>query len=46
MSAKAFSPKEWKAFISSDATNAGSTGIGGTMYQLQLPLFHKNMELL
>tara|TARA_R110000751_G_scaffold131151_2_gene233277 strand:+ start:262 stop:1239 length:978 start_codon:yes stop_codon:yes gene_type:complete len=50
MSAKAFSPKEWKAFISSDATNAGSTGIGGTMYQLDvdsigMPTLNVNQKL-
>jgi hypothetical protein len=34
--AHAFSPKEWKVGIVSDATNAGSTGIGTTMYQLDV----------
>ena len=33
-SANAFSPKEWKVAVVSDATNAGVTGIGTTMYQL------------
>ena len=33
-SAHTFSPKEWKAAVVSDATNAGATGIGTTMYQL------------
>jgi len=35
-SAHTFSPKEWKAAIVSDATNAGATGIGTTMYQLDV----------
>ena len=34
--AHAFSPKEWRCAIVSDATNAGSTGIGTTMYQLDV----------
>ncbi len=34
--AHAFSPKEWKVGIVSDATNAGATGIGSTMYQLDV----------
>ena len=34
--AHAFSPKEWKVGIVSDATNAGSTGIETTMYQLDV----------
>ena len=34
--AHAFSPKEWKVGIVSDATNAGSTGIGSTMNQLDV----------
>ena len=32
-SAFTFSPKEWKAAVVSDATNAGATGIGTTMNQ-------------
>ena len=35
-SAFTFSPKEWKAAVVSDATNAGATGIGTTMYQLDV----------
>ena len=31
-----FSPKEWKAAVVSDATNAGATGIGTTMNQLDV----------
>ena len=31
-----FSPKEFKCAVVSDATNAGSTGIGSTMYQLDV----------
>ena len=34
--AHAFSPKEWKVGIVSDATNAGATGIGTTMNQLDV----------
>ena len=34
--ANAFSPKEWKVGIISDATNAGATGIGSTMNQLDV----------
>ena len=34
--ARAFSPKEFKVGIASDATNAGETGIGSTMYQLDV----------
>ena len=34
--AHTFSPKEWKAAVVSDATNAGATGIGTTMYQLDV----------
>ena len=34
--AHAFSPKEWRCAVVSDATNAGSTGIGTTMYQLDV----------
>ena len=34
--AHAFSPKEWKVGVVSDATNAGATGIGTTMYQLDV----------
>ncbi len=34
--AHAFSPKEWKVGIVSDATNAGATGIGSTMNQLDV----------
>tara|TARA_X000001388_G_scaffold77404_1_gene78065 strand:- start:2431 stop:3426 length:996 start_codon:yes stop_codon:yes gene_type:complete len=36
VSAKVFSPKEWKVALISDATNAGSTGIGSTMLQLDV----------
>ena len=35
-SAFTFSPKEWKAAVVSDATNAGTTGIGTTMNQLDV----------
>ncbi len=35
-SAYTFSPKEWKAAVVSDATNAGATGIGTTMNQLDV----------
>ena len=35
-SAHTFSPKEWKVGVVSDATNAGATGIGTTMYQLDV----------
>ena len=35
-SAFTFSPKEWKAAVVSDATNAGGTGIGTTMNQLDV----------
>ena len=34
--AHTFSPKEWKVGVVSDATNAGATGIGTTMYQLDV----------
>ena len=34
--AHAFSPKEWKVGIVSDATNAGASGIGETMNQLDV----------
>ena len=34
--AHAFSPKEWRVAIASDASTAGSTGIGSTMYQLDV----------
>ena len=34
--AHAFSPKEWKVGIVSDVTNAGDTGIGTTMKQLDV----------
>lgn len=34
--AHAFSPKEWRCAVVSDATDAGSTGIGTTMYQLDV----------
>lgn len=34
--AHAFSPKEWRVAIVSDATNAGATGIGSTMNQLDV----------
>ena len=48
--AQAFSPKEWKAFIATDITNAGATGIGGTMYQLDvdsigMPTLNVNQKL-
>tara|TARA_Y100001973_G_C5201714_1_gene338264 strand:- start:1678 stop:2679 length:1002 start_codon:yes stop_codon:yes gene_type:complete len=33
---QAFSPKEWKVAVVSDATNAGDTGIGTTMNQLDV----------
>jgi len=33
---QAFSPKEWRCAVVSDATDAGSTGIGTTMYQLDV----------
>ena len=33
---QAFSPKEWKVAVVSDATNAGATGIGTTMNQLDV----------
>tara|TARA_Y100000401_G_scaffold29355_1_gene21409 strand:- start:3793 stop:4785 length:993 start_codon:yes stop_codon:yes gene_type:complete len=36
VSAKVFSPKEWKVAVVSDATNAGDTGIGSTMRQLDV----------
>ena len=36
VSAKVFSPKEWKVAVVSDATNAGDTGIGSTMLQLDV----------
>lgn len=36
VSAKVFSPKEWKVAIVSDATHAGATGIGSTMLQLDV----------
>ena len=36
VSAKVFSPKEWRVAIVSDATNAGATGIGSTMLQLDV----------
>mgnify|MGYP003114615543 FL=1 len=36
VSAKVFSPKEWKVALISDATNAGDTGIGSTMLQLDV----------
>jgi len=36
VSAKVFSPKEWKVALISDATTAGSTGIGSTMLQLDV----------
>ena len=34
--AHAFSPKEWKVAVVSEATNAGATGIGSTMNQLDI----------
>tara|TARA_R110000824_G_scaffold171440_1_gene349014 strand:+ start:1732 stop:2721 length:990 start_codon:yes stop_codon:yes gene_type:complete len=36
IASQAFSPKEWKVAIVSDATNAGATGIGSTMLQLDV----------
>lgn len=36
IAAHAFSPKEWKVAVVSDATNAGATGIGSTMLQLDV----------
>ena len=36
VSSKVFSPKEWKVALISDATNAGDTGIGSTMLQLDV----------
>ena len=33
---QAFSPKEWRCAVVSDATDAGSTGIGTTMHQLDV----------
>ena len=33
---QAFSPKEWKVAVLSDATNAGATSIGSTMLQLDV----------
>ena len=33
---QAFSPKEFKCAVVSEATNAGATGIGSTMYQLDV----------
>ena len=48
--AHAFSPKEWKVGIVSDATNAGATGIGSTMNQLDVdsigfPTLNVNQKL-
>ena len=34
--AHAFSPKEWKVGVVTDATNAGATGIGSTLNQLDV----------
>ena len=36
VSAKVFSPKEWRVAVVSDATNAGATGVGSTMLQLDV----------
>tara|TARA_Y100001973_G_C5151204_1_gene308226 strand:+ start:258 stop:1247 length:990 start_codon:yes stop_codon:yes gene_type:complete len=36
IAAQAFSPKEFKVAIVSDATDAGATGIGSTMHQLDV----------
>ena len=36
VSSKVFSPKEWKVALISDATNAGDTGIGSTMLELDV----------
>ena len=48
--AHAFSPKEWRVAIVSDATNAGATGIGSTMNQLDVdsvgfPTLNVNQKL-
>tara|TARA_R110002096_G_scaffold434040_1_gene654534 strand:- start:57 stop:1043 length:987 start_codon:yes stop_codon:yes gene_type:complete len=48
--AHAFSPKEWKVGIVTDATNAGATGIGTTMNQLDVdsigfPTLNVNQKL-
>jgi hypothetical protein len=50
VSAKVFSPKEWKVAVVSDATNAGDTGIGSTMLQLDvdsvgMPTLNNNQVL-
>ena len=50
LSAKVFSPKEWKVAVVSDATNAGDTGIGSTMLQLDvdsvgMPTLNPNQAL-
>ena len=50
VSAKVFSPKEWKVAVVSDATNAGATGIGSTMLQLDvdsvgMPTLNNNQVL-
>jgi hypothetical protein len=50
MSAIAFSPKEWRVFLASDDTNAGATGVAGTMYQLDVdsvgfPTLNVNQKL-
>jgi hypothetical protein len=33
---RAFSPKEWSCWIKADGTNAGDTGAGASMYQLDV----------
>ena len=48
--AHAFSPKEWRVAIASDSSTAGSTGIGSTMYQLDVdsvgfPTLNVNQKL-
>ena len=48
--AHAFSPKEWKVGVVTDATNAGTTGIGTTMNQLDVdsigfPTLNVNQKL-
>tara|TARA_R100001594_G_scaffold50636_2_gene83886 strand:- start:1197 stop:2189 length:993 start_codon:yes stop_codon:yes gene_type:complete len=50
VSAKVFSPKEWKVAVVSDATHAGATGIGSTMLQLDvdsvgMPTLNNNQVL-
>lgn len=48
--AHAFSPKEWRVAIASDSINAGTSGIGSTMYQLDVdsvgfPTLNVNQKL-